>query len=81
MEQVELTRRAPGSSAEEHLSVFSGLAKADFKMSLRGCRLLILEPNAHPADEWEATPLGYVFDLGDAIFADGFEDGTTDAWN
>lgn len=63
VEAVLLTERLPGSSSETHYSFFTGSAQADLKTSVRGNRLIVLQPDEYPANEWENTPKGYVFDL------------------
>lgn len=63
VEAVLLTERLPGAAHETHYSLFTGSARADLKASLRGRRLVILQENEHPANEWEATPKGYVFEM------------------
>ena len=62
-EAVLLTERLPGTTNETHYSFFPGPARTDLKMSLRNNRLVILQENGHPANEWENTPKGYVIDL------------------
>jgi len=62
-EVVLLTERLPGAPAETRYSVFTGRANADLKASVRGNRLVVLQENEHPANEWESTPKGYVFQL------------------
>jgi len=62
-EAVLLTERLPGTTNETHYSFFTGPARTDLKMSLRNNRLVILQENGHPANEWENTPKGYVIDL------------------
>ena len=62
-EAVLLTERLPGSATETYYSVFTGTAVADLKASVRGNRLVILQPDEHPINEWESTPKGYVFHL------------------
>ena len=62
-EAVLLTERLPGSGTETHYSVFTGTAAADLKASVRGNRLVILQPDEYPGNEWEKTPKGYVFNL------------------
>jgi len=62
-EAVLLTERLPGVDHETYYSFFTGLARADLKMSFRDNRLIILQENEHPADEWENTPKGYVIDV------------------
>ncbi len=44
-------------------SVFMGTSVADLKASVRGNRLIVLQPDEYPADEWAHTPKGYVFTL------------------
>ena len=63
VEKVELIRRAPGSSTETELRTFTGSAKSELKVSLRDGRLIVLQPEAYQASEWERTPKGYVFQL------------------
>ncbi len=62
-EAVLLTERLPGSTNETHYSFFTGKARTDLKMSLRDKRLVILQEDGHPANEWENTPKGYVINL------------------
>ncbi|MBU1910633.1 MAG: hypothetical protein KJ726_11345 [Verrucomicrobia bacterium] len=62
-EAVLLTERLPGSATETHYSFFTGWAVADLKASVRGNRLIVLQENEYPANEWEYTPKGYVFNL------------------
>ena len=59
-EAILLTERLPGAAEEHHYSFFSGRARGEFKISFRGNRLIILQENGHPANEWENTPKGYV---------------------
>lgn len=63
VEAVLLTERLPGSSGETHYSFFTGSARAELRASVRGNRLIVLQENEYPANEWENTPKGYVFDL------------------
>lgn len=63
VEAVLLTERLPGSAAETHYSVFTGSARTELRASMAGNRLIVLQANEHPANEWESTPKGYVFDL------------------
>ncbi len=63
VEAVLLTERLPGATNETYYSFFTGPARTDLKMSLRSKRLVILQEDGHPANEWENTPKGYVINL------------------
>ncbi|MBN1671017.1 MAG: right-handed parallel beta-helix repeat-containing protein [Kiritimatiellae bacterium] len=60
VETATLTERPPGASTETHYSFFTGSAKAELQFSMRGERLIILEPGAYQASPYENTPKGYV---------------------
>ena len=62
-EAVLLSERLPGAAGETYYSVFTGPAKTDLKTSVRDNRLVILQQDGYPANEWENTPKGYVVDL------------------
>jgi hypothetical protein len=62
-EVVLLIERLPGAATETHYGVFTGRAQIEVKASERDGRLIVLQENGHPADEWENTPKGYVFNL------------------
>jgi len=59
-EAVLLTERLPGADHETYYSFFTGLARTDLKMSLLDDRLIILQQDGYPANEWENSPKGYV---------------------
>lgn len=64
IEEVVLTERAPGSSAEVHHAFHTGGAKDELKVSVRDGRLVILQPDGYrPAGALEGMPRGYVFQL------------------
>ena len=62
-EAVLLTERLPGASNETYYSFFTGKARTDLKVSFRNNRLVILQEDGHPANEWENTPKGYAINL------------------
>jgi len=59
-EAVLLTERLPGATNETHYSFITGIARTDLKVSRMNRRLVILQEDEHPANEWERTPKGYV---------------------
>lgn len=63
VEAVLLTERLPGAATETYYSFFTGKARTDLKMSLRNNRLIILQEDGYPANEWENTPKGYVINV------------------
>jgi hypothetical protein len=62
-EAVLLIERLPGVDYETYYSFLTGPARSDLKMSLRDGRLIILQEDGYPANEWENTPKGYVIDV------------------
>lgn len=62
-EVVLLTERLPGAADETYYSFFTNRARTHLQMSVLNNRLIILQEDAYPADEWENTPKGYVIDL------------------
>lgn len=61
-EAVLLTERLPGEDDETHYSFLTGPARTELTMSLRDGRLIILQENGYPANEFENTPMGYVIE-------------------
>jgi len=62
-EAVLLSERLPGTTNETYYSFFTGEARTDLKMTRLDNRLIVLQENGYPANEWESTPKGYVINL------------------
>jgi hypothetical protein len=62
VEQTALIQRLPGSSTETHPSFLTGPANTPLQASLRGGRLLLIDP-AGNMGEFENMPKGYVLEL------------------
>jgi hypothetical protein len=63
VEERVLVERLPGSATETHTSFLTGAPIDEVKASIRGDRLILLQPNAYWPGPYEGMPKGYVIRL------------------
>jgi len=63
VEKTVLIARPPGSAKETRHSFLEGPALMELEASYRDGRLILMQPNAVPVNEYEQVPKGYVLQL------------------